>query len=429
MEINEVRLNTHQQHLESLVMSGEDGLQEINYKLDNFIRSFDDVAEPLNIGTKIDGAPAVQIYSNIGDNYPKNSIGLKSVISSPKNAISSTDQIDSRYNERPGMSAMLKYCLDLAPCIPEGEIWQGDCLFTKNTKSEVKLHGQLCIIFQPNKVVYSFSEQNPDYGKINSADFGICFHTIYKVKDGNLSQSFNVDLTRLKNPPGNFYIMKPIVRVAPTGFDTSEARSNYQKLIKDENKLIGNKAYRDLTSNEQFMKFWSMFENKVTSDKASQYIDTNTFYNELKSFIEEKMDNYYNTKLSKLKTDKGKQKATNEYQAQLQELESLLENNKETLSACVLVFNDVVKLKSSIFNHLKASGKDYDTYLYKANGEYEPTSGEGFSISDQEGNIVKIVDRSEFSHANRSKEYLSGFEHESLQQESLDDGSHFDFDD
>jgi hypothetical protein len=100
MEINEVRLNTHQQHLESLVMFGEDGLQEINYKLDNFIRSFDDVAEPLNIGTKIDGAPAVQIYSNIGDNYPKNSIGLKSVISSPKNAISSTDQIDSRYNER-----------------------------------------------------------------------------------------------------------------------------------------------------------------------------------------------------------------------------------------------------------------------------------------------------------------------------------------
>ena len=44
-------------------------------------------------------------------------------------------------------------------------------------------------------------------------------------------------------------------------------------------------------------------------------------------------------------------------------------------------------------------------------------------MSDQDGNIVKLVDRSEFAHANRSKDYLSGFEHESLETEDFEIGT------
>ena len=38
-------------------------------------------------------------------------------------------------------------------------------------------------------------------------------------------------------------------------------------------------------------------------------------------------------------------------------------------------------------------------------------------MSDMDGNIVKIVDRSTFSSYNRDPDIMSGFEHESLQEE------------
>jgi len=414
-----VRKNTHQQHMESLVMFGDEGLKEINYKLDNYIKSFDDKNNNLNISTKIDEAPAVQIYSHIGQGYPDNGIGLKSLLSSPDNAITTDEQIEAKYNERPNMVDMLKFCLRLSKSIPAGEIWQGDCLFTSNTKKEVKIGNKDCIVFQPNKVVYSFSEDNPNYEKIKSSSFGICFHTIYKKNKDNISQSFKVDLDRLSNVPEDIYIMSPAVNYSKVGFDTKINKELLSELNDLENKLFGNSYYNDLCNNEVFMKYWQMFENHITSDKASTKINPETFYDDLKQFVDEKLEKEFKAKYDKLKTDRGRASAEEHYKTSLSELQYLLEQKKNILLDCVNVFNKVVDIKMNIFNHLKNSPRDYDSYLYKKTGEYEPTSGEGFSMSDQDGNIVKLVDRSEFAHANRSKDYLSGFEHESYDPSNM----------
>ena len=58
-KLNEIRLNNHQQHMEDLVLFGKEGLDELNDKIDKFIRRFDNNEKELNLTQKVDGAPAL----------------------------------------------------------------------------------------------------------------------------------------------------------------------------------------------------------------------------------------------------------------------------------------------------------------------------------------------------------------------------------
>ena len=83
----EVRLNTHQTHLESLPTLGKDGLNELNSYIDKFINQLNGRKE-LTLMSKIDGAPSVIMWHKIGNGYPDNSIALKSFVNGPKTALS-----------------------------------------------------------------------------------------------------------------------------------------------------------------------------------------------------------------------------------------------------------------------------------------------------------------------------------------------------
>lgn len=72
MKINklvEVRLNNHQQHFEDLILFGKEGIEELNDKVDKFIRRFDNSKKELNLTQKIDGclAPETLIKTTEGD--------------------------------------------------------------------------------------------------------------------------------------------------------------------------------------------------------------------------------------------------------------------------------------------------------------------------------------------------------------------------
>ena len=53
------RKNVHQTHLEDLVLLGKDGFNELNDKINKFIRRFSKEEKELNLTQKIDGAPAL----------------------------------------------------------------------------------------------------------------------------------------------------------------------------------------------------------------------------------------------------------------------------------------------------------------------------------------------------------------------------------
>jgi len=85
-------------------------------------------------------------------------------------------------------------------------------------------------------------------------------------------------------------------------------------------------------------------------------------------------------------------------------------------------FNLVVDIKEVMLYGL-SDNPGYDTYLQSRTKGYIPSSGEGIALSDDRGNIVKLVNRAEFSNANRDPDIIKGFEHESLGENVVYDSS------
>lgn len=352
MKVNklvEVRLNTHQQHLESLPVFGQSGLDELNNYIEKLLKQLTTGTKELTLMSKIDGAPSVIMWHKIGNGYPDNSIALKSFVNGPSTAMSSAEEIDKKYSDRPDMAEKLKQCLKLAKYIPTGEAWQGDCLFTKNDLKEETINGVTYVTFHPNKIVYAFSEDNPGYNSIKNADFGIAFHTIYTINNGAISQSFEVDNSRI-NAPDNFYLL-----FHEMGTQNKENDFNVDKLVKDfselkqiENKLINDTNYENLVNNKQFISYWNTFENREFADNKKTNINPNTILKDLKDYILNKKEQEFNKKQSTLKTDQGKAKAKEKYDSELLELEDLLNNNKDTIINMVNAINKAADVKMDL---------------------------------------------------------------------------------
>ena len=226
-----LRANHHQSHMEDLVLLGREGLEELNDKIERYIKRIGGDTSGSNLTTKIDGAPAVFCWSQF-EGYPDNSISLKAFTGSGGKCLSTYEDIEAKYGDRPDMALKLRYCLELAHCIPKGEAWQGDCLYSKYDLKEVEIGDTNYLTFQPNKIVYAFSEDNPTYETIKNSDFGICFHTIYKGNLESKTQSFNVDASRLQNVPDDIYIMSPALDTAGVEYDTNEILKQYD-ILKD----------------------------------------------------------------------------------------------------------------------------------------------------------------------------------------------------
>lgn len=415
MEIKEFkeRKNVHMTHTEDLVLLGQEGLIELNDKFEKFINQLETGESKLNISQKVDGAPALLLLSDV-EGYPKNSIGIKSLLSNPKNAISSVREIDAKYGDRPDMAAKLKYGLKLSHCIPKGEIWQGDCLYSKNDLKEVEIGGKSYLTFHPNKIVYAVSEENESYEDIKNSNFGICLHTIYKGG----SQTFNVDVSRLNNVPSDIYVMSPLINLSKDNgdFDVDVIKKEFDELKSLEDKLISNPDYEDLCNNAVFMSYWNTFENANLSDKQATTLNIKTFFEDLKDYIKIKKQAEYDKKMSTLKTDAGKEKATTKYQKDIAEMEDLLNNNKSLLTDLVKCLNKATEIKMILWEGFKKFKPDYSSFYKHKEKGYIPANIEGIAMSDADGNVVKIVDRSTFSNANRDPNYLSGFDHnESLE--------------
>lgn len=67
--LDETRMNTHQTHLEDLVLLGKEGLDELNDKIEKFLERFDSQEKKLNLTQKIDGclSPETLIKTTEGD--------------------------------------------------------------------------------------------------------------------------------------------------------------------------------------------------------------------------------------------------------------------------------------------------------------------------------------------------------------------------
>lgn len=405
------RANTHQTHQESLVLLGKEGLDELNNKIEAL---FDIINGKKNtnftLTNKIDGAPGLLIGKGI-NGYPFKFVGIKSVLSGPKNAYSTREQIIDKFADKPNLAKCLIQGLSLAEYVPNGVIIQGDCLFTSDTLKERIIDGESYITFQPNKIIYAYNAESPDSNKIKKARFGICFHTVYKGTPGAWTQSFRVPRIDV---PSEFFVMFPDTELnIDSAQDLSAIKEKYSRLKELEAKLLATDDYQTLVNNKEFITtYWNTFENKFTSDKATNYLNVNTLSKDLLDFAVNRRDKMYRTHIAKLKKPQSIEDSTSKYEQDLIELETIIKGNKSLLELIANAFNLAAEIKMDLYDCLLKSSKvSYKTKLQKVSGAYVDSDGEGFSLSDPEGNIVKLVDRSKFSNANRSSEFTSGFDH------------------
>ena len=408
-------------HMEDLVLLGKEGLDELNYKIDQFKKEIANTSDNLNITRKLDGSPAILMGHGL-KGYPEVCVGIKSLLTNPSNALASEKEIDEKYSERPEMAKMLKFGLKLASKIPSGEVWQGDCLFTKNTLKKRIINGTEYITFQPNKIIYAFDRSSDSYEKIVDSDFGITIHTRYIQNDTGWYQSFRINQNSI-DVPGNIYLLSPVINYSKDSndYNLSDLNKLTGKLNQLEQTLLSTPDYETLVNNELFMKYWNTFENANLADKRAIYIDTNTFYDDLAEYVRVKREKELNSKLSKLKTDKGKEKAATTHNEITEELNNIIINNKAVLITLVETLNTAANIKMIILEGLNKTPSKFKSFLRrKSTGDYIDSDGEGISMSDLDGNIVKLVDRSSFSNANRDPDFESGFDH-NLQEDANSD--------
>ena len=322
--------------------------------------------------------------------------------------------VEDIQREKPYVADKLIPCLELAKYIPAGQAWQGDCLFSKEDLKERKINGKKYLTFLPNTLIYAFGEDNPNYERVKNADFGIAFHTIYTGEVGNLSQSFKVKASDI-NAPDRFYILSPALsrELDKKDFDTKAIDDLQNKFNSQASKLLSDPAY-DIIINNKDLK-WAEFENSIIRDKRNPHIDVNTFIEELKEYIANKLEKEYSKKT--FKTDKGRENALLKKNDSIVRLNNTVEENKQTLINMVNCLNTVIDIKMLLLNGFRKYKTDYDTFYHKlSSDEYIPGApeGEGIAMSDDDGNIVKLVDRPHFSHYNSSNDYESGFMKEEL---------------
>ena len=270
------------------------------------------------------------------------------------------------------------------------------------------------VTFQPNKIVYAIPQTSPSYETIKDAEFGIAFHTIYKDGgNGGKSQSFRVDLNRVQAPKC-FYLMSVALNLDNSNdpFQMNEIHNLYTRLQSVEAKLNANPAYADLTDNQAFMGFWNTFENKKIADERNVTLNEDTVIEELWDYIEAKQTAEFTNKLQNLKTVKGKLGAIDKWVDAVAEMRALLTNNNQLIVYMVQAFNLAAQIKMHYWEGFKSAYKsDYDQYYLSRTKGYIPADMEGIAMSDSEGNVVKVVDRTTFSSYNRDPDIMAGWEH------------------
>ena len=194
-------------------------------------------------------------------------------------------------------------------------------------------------------------------------------------------------------------------------YSVEKIQATFEYLKAAEHKLLGNPAYQELTENPLFMSYWNTFENANLSDKKATKFDVEKVYDELVSYVNDKLDTEYQRKVSQLKTEKGQAAAKSSYEKKLTELQDIMENHKDLIRDIVVCMNYAVDIKMLMWSGFKDTDLGYNTFYKHRTQGYLPASMEGVAMSSGP-DIVKIVDRSVFSNANRDPDFLSGFEHD-----------------
>jgi len=377
-------VNFHLTHLEELILIGQkQGLDVAIRFINELIEIFEGNTDSKVFTTvKFDGAPAV-----IAGYNPENNKFFVTTKNLDK-ASYTVQEITQHFGHAPGLVEKLRLALLYLPNVIKQGYYQGDFMFSKSDIQKIKHEDEELLIFKPNTITYAVEADSPLGQRVQNAQMGVVFHTKYSGPLNAPSKSPNVSVEEFNLTPEVF-------------LDDAKFKdvSGMATLTNQEEELI--KANLDKTQKAGGIVDWLALT-------PTTYANINTFINTLirqGRFVDDPDDNFnefvewvnrdFDKQIAKLKTVQGRQKKTDNKEKNLE----YLKNNKMTVVNIFYISKLIAEIKQ-IFIQKYNSAIRSKQFLAQPDGTLKVTQPEGYVAVDHEGNMIKFVDRLEFSKAN-----------------------------
>lgn len=379
-------VNFHLTHLEELILIGQkQGLDVATRFINELVQIFQGNTDSKIFTTvKFDGAPAVIAGYNPENN--KFFVATKNL----NKASYTLQEIVQNFGHAPGLVEKLKLALLYLPSVIKQGYYQGDFMFSKSDIQEIEYNGEKLLTFKPNTITYAVEADSPLGQKVRSSQIGVVFHTKYTGPLSAPSKSPDVSV--------NEFNLTPEVFVDDAKFKDV---SGMATLTNQEEEIIN-------TNLAKMQKAGEIINWLALT--PTTYANLNTFINTLirqgrfvddpdKNFDEftEWVNKDFDKQIAKLKTEQGRQKKA---ESKIKNIEYLNTNKMSFIN--IFYISKLIADIKQIFIQKYNSAIRSRQFLAQPDGTLKVTQPEGYVAVDHEGNMIKFVDRLEFSKANFS---------------------------
>lgn len=379
-------INYHLTHLEELVLIGQkQGLDVATRFINELVQIFQGNTDSKIFTTvKFDGAPAI-----IAGYNPEN----KKFFVTTKNldkASYTVQDIVQNFGHAPGLVEKMRLAFLYLPNVIKQGYYQGDFMFSKSDIQEIDYNGEKLLTFRPNTITYAVEAESPLGQRVRNAQIGVVFHTKYtgpfsspsktpdvSVNEFNLTQEVFVDDAKFKDVSGMATLTNQEEEFIKTNLDKVQKASSVVNWL-----ALSSTTYSNLNT----------FINTLI--RQGRFVeDPDENFNEFVEWVSQGFDK----QIANLKTDKGRQKKADSKTKNIE----YLNENKMTLVNIFYISKLIAEIKQ-IFIQKYNSAIRSRQFLAQPDGTLKVTQPEGYVAVDHEGNMIKFVDRLEFSKANFS---------------------------
>jgi hypothetical protein len=400
---NGKRNTGHMTHIEDQVLyGGVKGAREAIIALRN-LRDMLAGNSPgsYDIAAKFDGAPAIFVGTDPSDN--KFFVAKKGIFNKNPKVYKSIKDIQA--DTSGDLAKKLSVAFVELQKIGIKGILQGDLAFTQDDLKTETFEGEKYLTFQPNTIVYAIPHKSELAKTISKAKIGVMFHTQY-VGDSfeNMKAIYGFNSNTLKKSPNVWFADTYIRDLSGTATLTAKETQELNGILSRAGKIfqkINSTTLKQIESNPILAQNLETFNNTLVR-RGEKITNPRAHVQNLIAWV----SNKFKQEIDSKKTQSGKETVTKK----MNEYMSFFSNeNKENLELVYQLQNAIVDAKLIIINKLETL-KKMKTFAKTKNG-FIVVKQEGFAINDRiDFNVVKLVDRMEFSKLNFSPDIIKGWD-------------------
>ena len=382
--LDEGKANTHLTHLEELVLTqGPKGYEMARSFLLELLEELKgNVDSRVKTSVKWDGAPA--IFAGINPENGKFFVGTKSIFNKVPKINYTPEDVQRNHGHAPGLVDKLTKALQYLPPLGIQKILQGDFMFDDEMISTIDIDGEPHYAFKPNTITYAAPVNSKLGQEIAESKFGIVFHTTYDSLDSGAS--FGADVSGLNKVPGVWVDDAYFTDDTGTVTLTEDEETKVKELVSAADRVNEKIDYEGLP-----MDLLNIYINSEI--KGGQFLeDPEKSYLGFKRWYSGRLEK----RIDKLKSQKGKMRATEKGQQMLAAFDDKQEDILNLFRVSRLLF-EAKNIFISKYNNAVYNTKHF---IDDGSGDLVASNPEGYVAVDHIGNGVKFVDRLEFSKAN-----------------------------